>query len=79
MSQAPLGTRLYRSLIRPLAFAMDPEKAHYRTMGVFGFGLGMPGVGGALRRSMDPGAEPEDAVGSGRAHVSPPCGAGRGV
>lgn len=62
MSQAPLGTRLYRSLIRPIAFGMDPEKAHYRTMGVFGFGLGIPGVGGALRHSMDPGAVPEDAI-----------------
>ena len=62
MSQVPLGTRLYRSLIRPAAFAMDPEKAHYRTMGVFGFGLGIPGVGGALRQSMDPGAQPGDAV-----------------
>ena len=62
MSQVPFGTRLYRSLIRPVAFAMDPEKAHYRTMGVFGFGLGIPGVGGALRQSMDPGAQPGDAV-----------------
>lgn len=62
MSQAPLGTRLYRSLIRPLAFAMDPERAHYRTMALFGFGLALPGVGGALRRSLAPGAEPGDAV-----------------
>jgi dihydroorotate dehydrogenase len=62
MSQAPLGTRLYRSLIRPLAFAMDPERAHYRTMAVFGFGLALPGVGGALRRSLASGAEPGDAV-----------------
>ena len=56
MSQDPLGTRLYRSIIRPIAFGMDPEKAHYRTMGVFGIGLGIPGVGGALRHSMDPSA-----------------------
>lgn len=62
MSQAPLGTRLYRSVIRPLAFAMDPERAHYRTMGLFGFGLGLPVVGRALRRSMDPGEVASDAV-----------------
>ena len=62
MSQVPFGTRLYRSLIRPLAFAMDPERAHYRTMALFGFGLALPGVGGALRRSLAPGAEPGDAV-----------------
>lgn len=62
MSQAPLGTRLYRSLIRPLAFAMDPERAHYRTMALFGFGLALPGVGGALRRSLASGAEAGDAV-----------------
>ena len=62
MSQAPLGTRLYRSFIRPLAFAMDPERAHYRTMGLFGFGLGLPVVGRALRRSMDPGEVASDAV-----------------
>ena len=62
MSQAPLGTRLYRSLIRPLAFAMDPERAHYRTMALFGVGLALPGVGGALRRSLASGAEPGDAV-----------------
>ena len=62
MSQAPLGTRLYRSVIRPLAFAMDPERAHYRTMGLFGFGLGLPFVGRALRRSMDPGEVASDAV-----------------
>ncbi len=62
MSQAPLGTRLYRSVIRPLAFAMDPERAHYRTMGLFGFGLGLPLVGRALRRSMDPGEVASDAV-----------------
>ena len=62
MSQAPLGTRLYHSLIRPLAFAMDPERAHYRTMALFGFGLALPGVGGALRRSLASGAEAGDAV-----------------
>ena len=62
MSQAPLGTRLYRSVIRPLAFAMDPERAHYRTMGLFGFGLGLPLVGRALRRSLDPGEAASDAV-----------------
>ena len=62
MSQAPLGTRLYRSVIRPLAFAMDPERAHYRTMGLFGFGLGLPLVGRALRRSMDPGEAASDAA-----------------
>ena len=37
---------------------MDPEKAHYRTMGVFGLGLGVPGVGGALRQSMIPEHNP---------------------
>lgn len=62
MSQVPFGTRLYRSLIRPLAFAMDPERAHYRTMAVFGVGLALPGVGGALRKSLSSGAEPSDAV-----------------
>jgi dihydroorotate dehydrogenase len=41
---------------------MDPERAHYRTMAVFGFGLALPGVGGALRRSLASGAEPGDAV-----------------
>ncbi len=62
MSQAPLGTRLYRSVIRPVAFGMDPEKAHYRTMGLFGFGLSLPGMAGALKRSMDPGATPGDVT-----------------
>ena len=62
MSQAPIVTRLYRSVIRPLAFAMDPERAHYRTMGLFGFGLGLPLVGRTLRRSMDPGEAASDAV-----------------
>ena len=62
MSQAPIVTRLYRSVIRPLAFAMDPERAHYRTMGLFGFGLGLPLVGRTLRRSMHPGEAASDAV-----------------
>lgn len=59
---ATLGTRLYRDLVRPMAFSMDPERAHYRTMGLFGAGLATPLVGAALRRSLDPGARPEDAV-----------------
>lgn len=62
MSQVPLGTRLYRSVIRPLAFGMDPERAHYRTMGLFGFGLSLPIVGQALRRSMNPKAVSADGV-----------------
>ena len=62
MSQASLGTRLYRSLIRPVAFAMDPERAHYRTMAIFGLGLALPGVGRALRNSLSSGAESDDAV-----------------
>ena len=62
MSQVPLGTRLYRSVIRPLAFAMGPERAHYRTMGLFGFGLSLPMVGQALRRSMNPKAVSADGV-----------------
>lgn len=58
----PLGTRVYRSLVRPLAFAMDPERAHYWTMGLFGFGLSLPLIGGALRRSLAADAGPSDAV-----------------
>ena len=34
------------ALVRsPLAFAMDPERAHYRTMGLFGLGLTLPLIG----------------------------------
>jgi len=60
MSHLPFGTRVYQSFVRPLAFVMDPEKAHYATMGLFGFGLKLPLIGAALRKSMDPGHGPED-------------------
>ena len=62
METSPFGARLYRHLIRPIAFRMDPEKAHYRTMGLFGFGLSLPGLGRLLRRSLSSGAEAHDAV-----------------
>lgn len=61
MSQNPLGTRIYRNVIRPIAFRIDPERAHYWTMALFGFGLSLPGVGAALKRSLRPGHTPEDA------------------
>jgi len=62
MSPASFGIRLYRSVIRPLAFGMDPERAHYRTMGLFGLGLGLPLVGDALRRSLKADAQKADAL-----------------
>ena len=62
MESSPFGARLYRHLIRPMAFRMDPEKAHYRTMGLFGFGLSLPGLGRLLRHSLSSGAGAGDAV-----------------
>jgi dihydroorotate dehydrogenase len=62
MSDSPFGTRVYQSVVRPLAFRMDPERAHYRTMGLFSLGLKLPFVGAALRRSMSPGSRVEDAA-----------------
>lgn len=62
MSQNPFGTRLYRNVIRPIAFRIDPERAHYWTMGLFGFGLRLPVVGAALRRSLRPGNLSGDAL-----------------
>lgn len=62
MDAPSFGARLYRHLIRPLAFRMDPERAHYRTMTLFGLGLSIPGVGGVLRKSLSAGAATGDAV-----------------
>lgn len=61
MSQTPFGTRVYRNVIRPIAFLIDPERAHYWTMGLFGFGLRLPFVGAALQRSLRPRNVPDDA------------------
>jgi dihydroorotate dehydrogenase len=41
---------LYANLLRPIAFRMDPERAHYATMWLLGIGLAIPLVGWALRR-----------------------------
>lgn len=62
MESTSFGSRLYRNVVRPLAFAMDPEQAHYRTMGLFRIGLALPLVGAALRRSLSVIAASEDAV-----------------
>lgn len=53
---------MYQSVVRPLAFLMDPERAHYRTMALFGLGLALPGVGGALRRSLAVASRADDGV-----------------
>lgn len=62
MHPPSLGSRLYAGLVRPAAFTMDPERAHYRTMGLFRAGLATPLLGGALRRSLAVDARPSDGV-----------------
>lgn len=62
MESTAFGSRLYRGLIRPIAFGMDAERAHYRTMGLFRLGLALPLVSGALKRSLAVMTAPEDAV-----------------
>ena len=62
MSHSSFGTRVYQSVVRPLAFRLDPERAHYYTMGLFAFGLKLPLVGAALRRSLSAQAHAGDAV-----------------
>lgn len=62
MESSSFGSRLYRGIIRPIAFVMDPEKAHYRTMGIFQWGLALPLVSGALKRSLAVTTSPEDSV-----------------
>lgn len=62
MESSPLGSRLYRSIVRPVAFLLDPEKAHYQTMGLFRLGLALPLVGAVLKRSLAVTTTQEDAV-----------------
>ena len=62
MDSSSLGEWLYRRVIRPIAFGIDPERAHYATMGLFGFGLSLPLIGGALRRSLKVDATAQDGV-----------------
>ncbi|MCH1575133.1 MAG: quinone-dependent dihydroorotate dehydrogenase [Flavobacteriales bacterium] len=53
---------MYRRFLRPIAFVMDPEKAHYRTMGLFGFGLKVPVFGALLKKSLHVAAGEDAAV-----------------
>lgn len=62
MESSSFGEWLYRRVIRPIAFGVDPERAHYATMGLFGFGLSLPLIGAALRRSLRVDATAKDGV-----------------
>lgn len=62
MDSSSFGEWLYRRVIRPIAFGVDPERAHYATMGLFGFGLSLPLIGAALRRSLRVEAAAKDGV-----------------
>ncbi len=62
MRAASFGDLIYRRFLRPLAFLMDPEKAHYRTMGLFRLALKTPFFGGILRRSLGVTTAPGDAA-----------------
>ena len=62
MNAASFGDLIYRRFLRPIAFVMDPEKAHYRTMGLFGFGLKVPVFGALLKKSLRVAAGEDAAV-----------------
>ena len=62
MDSSSFGEWLYRRVIRPIAFCIDPERAHYATMGLFGFGLSLPLIGAALRRSLRVEAAAKDGI-----------------
>jgi len=62
MNAASFGDLIYRRFLRPIAFVMDPEKAHYRTMGLFGFGLKVPVFGALLKESLRVAAGEDAAV-----------------
>ena len=62
MRVASFGDLIYRRFLRPIAFVMDPERAHYRTMALFGWGLKMPFFNGALKKSLHVAAQPSDEI-----------------
>jgi dihydroorotate dehydrogenase len=62
MNAESFGDLIYRRFLRPIAFVMDPEKAHYRTMGLFGFGLKVPVFGALLKKSLHVAAGEDAAV-----------------
>ena len=42
---------MYKSLIRPLFFLIDPEKVHHQVISLLKFGMTIPGIGQFIRRS----------------------------
>ena len=62
MNAASFGDQVYRRFLKPIAFVMDPERAHYRTMDLFGLGLKLPIFGSVLKRSLRVAAPPEAGV-----------------
>jgi dihydroorotate dehydrogenase len=41
---------MYKNILKPLLFLLNPEKAHYFSMGLFSFAIGIPGVAWVLKQ-----------------------------